>query len=351
MSGTKQRLPRLALARFSRLLPASWRLWLMGWLIAVFSQLSAYFTAALAAFLAWVIWNGLHEHASLYLDAVEAGNSKSTSQRRLGDFMAGALVLGALAIQGLFSLDAALGDAPRRIPIIVLMATLAGACFAFSMTSMWWRFSFAVATSAWLLGAGSLAVWFAADPVPRSFSLLEGWGQNIVRWILVLLVAEWLEWYAGPRRKATLVEREVGMLTPAFGIGLALLSRPPGALEFLPSNQVSIWVGVAALLAVALGVLLGFGRFRAARDLAWASSFIRQGRQRSGPATAGLFSAIAFTPAIALAPVATWPAWGSVFFLGFLSILIKSTPRVRRSGRIRQARSPVSSDDGSTRVS
>lgn len=313
----------------------------MGWLLAVCAQVSSYTTPLLAALLSYVVWSELHGHASLFLIAVDDGRSAPPAKRRFADFVAGLLVLGALAIHGIFSLDAALGEAPSRIPLIILAATVAGIAFAFGMVSMWWQFSYAVATSVWLLVAGSLAVWFSADPVPRSFSLLDGWGQNIARWILVFLVAEWLEWLAGPRRKVTLVEREVGLLTPAFGIGLALLSRPPGALDLLPPNQVTIWVVVAVVLATAMAVLLGLGHYRAARDVAWLTSFLRDGRQRSTPASAGLFTAFAFTPAIALAPVATWPAWTCVLVMGVLAVLLKSKPALRTFPRSSTSPSPT----------
>jgi hypothetical protein len=294
----------------------------------------------LAAVLTYLLWSSLQPIASSYHDVTVTGRDVlGPRPQRWMRFASTLIVIATLGIQAIASLGYWIGESNYRIPEIVLFGSLIAIAFAYGMFSMWWKFGYALVAALILLGAGLLGVWIALDHLVAPRSMAESWGMNAIRLAVLFLAAEWLNWLSSnPFRKRTgwaeHLETELGLLTPAFVVAYAFLAQSPGSLLWMEPLELGVFAFVTAITAAGLLLLLSKSRVLASRDFRWIGKFWTEGSQAAGPATTAMFTAIAMTPALALAPLVNWPAWILVFGMGLFATILKawsSGPRPKRT--------------------
>lgn len=337
-----------AAARIARRIPASWRLWLIGWLAIVAGAAHWSLLPLLALFATLAAWTGMEPLASGYLDPKVTGETAAPVpwSRRVANFAASLVAVSALGTGGVVALDAGLADSPHRLPEVVLSVGVVGALAAYLILSMGWKARYAIVATLWLIGTTCLAVWLAGTTHGESalgpFSVI---GRTAARIVTVFLLAEALDWigrrglrrpFAGWRESS---DKEMALLTPALAFALAAMAglspfNPSAAGARAVSPRMEPWGFLAATLvtALALGFVLRRGASRWARDRLWYERVRRRGWHAAGPMPAGLFQAVALAAAVAAAPFATWPAWLLTLALGVGASLIRLADRSGRGG-------------------
>lgn len=310
----------LARARRARALPPGFRAWLVATCVAFAGQLLAWAPAAIAVAGTLLAWQGLTPLASTYRRPRQ-GRSWERRRHRTLSFAAGLAVAAAFLIGTILSLGWLWRDETWRNGGIVLAAAGVGCACAVCLVRGWWRVSYLVFGGLGMLAAGVGGIALGSGGLEPPLTIPDQWLQATIRILLILTL---VDIFARSVRRGRAKQGWPALaadllLTPFVAALLGAIHHAPGWVAEASRGAMFGWVGVAIVLLVAMVLLIAQARVPLLEDLRWLDRQWRSPLATPHPAPLGFFLALAFLPALLLAPIAAWDAWWVTLGLGFVA--------------------------------
>ena len=332
----------LSRARLAGRLPTAWRLWPIGFALALAGSGGQYGLPLLALAGLLGVWECLGQTASSYSVGYDRSSWWDKVRRTLA-FTRGLSIVCGFVLFAVLALDATLQPGTWRLPALVLCSAGVGSWLVWRMFRQWWVGTYAVVASVTVIAAALFGIHLTQGAITADLGGPTLWARNFTRLVTVFAVAGAFELLSArsPVRKRN-AEGIRTLLAPTmfFVALLALVIPESGALRAGASID---WSGRSASIAL-LGAATAFTLYRArlpiARDLRWYQRIWSSGWSGSGGPSAGISVATALTPAIALSALASWSAWWIVLGLGAGALMLRAFPeRPSRRRRATESRS------------